>query len=99
MGSLAQLASASGYRVTGCDAKIYPPMSTQLQRAGIQVTEGYHEDQLALAPDVYLIGNAMARGNPLVEAILNAGLAYTSGPQWLREQILPGKWVLGVAGT
>jgi UDP-N-acetylmuramate: L-alanyl-gamma-D-glutamyl-meso-diaminopimelate ligase len=99
MGSLAQLASAKGYRVTGCDANVYPPMSTQLEAAGIELIEGFAVDQLSLQPDMYIIGNAISRGNPLLEAILNGGLPYTSGPQWLSDHILQGKWVLAVSGT
>ncbi|MEO0443447.1 MAG: UDP-N-acetylmuramate:L-alanyl-gamma-D-glutamyl-meso-diaminopimelate ligase [Pseudomonadota bacterium] len=99
MGSLACLAVAKGLRVTGCDANVYPPMSTQLEQAGIELIEGYGPDQLSLEPDLFIIGNAMSRGNPLVEEILNRGLNYLSGPQWLREYILPGKWVLAVSGT
>src|SRR5690606_1614623 len=99
MGSLAQLAKALGHRVTGSDANVYPPMSTQLQAAGIGLVEGFDPGQLEPAPDLVVIGNAMSRGNPAVEAVLNRGLAYTSGPQWLRDQVLPGKWVLAVAGT
>jgi UDP-N-acetylmuramate: L-alanyl-gamma-D-glutamyl-meso-diaminopimelate ligase len=99
MGSLAQLAKALGHRVTGSDANVYPPMSTQLQAAGIELVEGFDPGQLEPAPDLVVIGNAMSRGNPAVEAVLNRGLAYTSGPQWLRDQVLPGKWVLAVAGT
>ena len=99
MGSLAQLAVEQGYRVTGCDANVYPPMSTQLELAGIELIQGYALTQLDLVPDVFIIGNAMTRGNPLVEAILDRGLPYTSGPQWLSENVLQGKWVLAVAGT
>jgi UDP-N-acetylmuramate: L-alanyl-gamma-D-glutamyl-meso-diaminopimelate ligase len=99
MGSLAQLAIAQGYRVTGADANVYPPMSTQLEAAGIELIEGYSPDQLDLTPDLFVIGNAISRGNPLLEAILNAGLAYTSGPQWLRDHVLQGKWVLAISGT
>jgi UDP-N-acetylmuramate: L-alanyl-gamma-D-glutamyl-meso-diaminopimelate ligase len=99
MGSLAQLAAAKGYRVTGCDANVYPPMSTQLMAAGIELIEGYDPAQLALNPDIFVIGNAMSRGNPLVEAVLDQGLPYVSGPQWLHDVILPGKWVLAVSGT
>ena len=99
MGSLAQLAVEKGYRVTGCDANVYPPMSTQLAAAGIELIQGFGESQLALEPDVFVIGNAMSRGNPLVEAILAQGLPYTSGPQWLSDHILQGKWVLAVSGT
>ena len=99
MGSLAQLAIAQGYRVTGADANVYPPMSTQLEAAGIELIEGFHTDQLSLAPDMFIIGNAISRGNPLLEAILDAGLPYTSGPQWLSDHVLQGKWVLAVSGT
>ncbi|MFT7387079.1 MAG: UDP-N-acetylmuramate: L-alanyl-gamma-D-glutamyl-meso-diaminopimelate ligase [Candidatus Endobugula sp.] len=99
MGSLAQLAIAKGYRVTGCDANVYPPMSLQLETAGIELIEGFATDQLSLQPDIFIIGNAISRGNPLLEAILNAGLPYTSGPQWLSDHILQGKWVLAVSGT
>ncbi len=99
MGSLALLAKAAGYRVTGCDAGVYPPMSTQLQNAGIELIEGFSADQLSLKPDIYVVGNVVSRGNPLMEAILDRGLAYISGPQWLSENILRDKWVLAVAGT
>jgi UDP-N-acetylmuramate: L-alanyl-gamma-D-glutamyl-meso-diaminopimelate ligase len=99
MGSLALLARSAGHRVTGCDAQVYPPMSTQLVEAGIELIEGYSSEQLALVPDVWVIGNVISRGNPLIEAILNAGLPYTSGPQWVSEHILQGRWVLAVAGT
>lgn len=99
MGGVAQLAKAAGHRVTGCDAHVYPPMSDQLRAAGIELIEGYEADQLALKPDLWVIGNAISRGNPLLEAILDAGLSYTSGPQWLGENILRGKHVLTVAGT
>lgn len=99
MGSLAQLAVAEGHRVTGSDANVYPPMSTQLQRAGIQLTEGYDPAQLEPAPDLVIIGNALSRGNPAVEAVLERGLPYTSGAQWLCDHFLGGRWVLAVAGT
>ena len=99
MGGVALLAQARGARVTGCDANVYPPMSTQLAAAGVELIEGYDAAQLELKPDVYVIGNAVSRGNPLLEAILDAGLGYTSGPQWLAEHVLAGKWVLAVAGT
>ncbi|GAA5178481.1 UDP-N-acetylmuramate:L-alanyl-gamma-D-glutamyl-me so-diaminopimelate ligase [Niveibacterium umoris] len=99
MGGIALLARAAGHRVTGCDANVYPPMSTQLEAQGIGLIEGYDPAQLDLGADVYVVGNAVSRGNPLLEAILDRGLPYTSGPQWLAEQILPGKWVLAVAGT
>lgn len=99
MGGVAQLARAAGHRVTGCDANVYPPMSDQLRGAGVDLIEGYGPDQLALKPDCYVVGNAISRGNPLLEAILDQGLAYVSGPQWLAENVLQGRWVLGVAGT
>lgn len=99
MGGLALLARAAGHRVTGCDANVYPPMSTQLEEQGIALIEGYDASQLALEPDVFVIGNAVSRGNPLLEAILDQGLPYVSGPQWLAEQVLHKKWVLAVAGT
>lgn len=99
MGGLALLARAAGHRVTGCDANVYPPMSTQLQQAGIELIEGFAADQLAIKPDVWVIGNVVTRGNRLMEAILDQGLSYQSGPQWLAQTVLPGKWVLGVAGT
>ena len=99
MGGIALLARAAGHRVTGCDANVYPPMSTQLEEQGIALTEGYDARQLALAPDVFVVGNAISRGNPLLEAILDKNLPYVSGPQWLAEHVLQGRWVLGVAGT
>ena len=99
MGGLAQLAGAAGHRVTGCDVGVYPPMSTQLEAAGIALTEGYGVEQLALAPDYFVVGNAISRGNPLLEEILDRGLSYVSGPQWLAEHVLQGRWVLAVAGT
>ncbi len=99
MGSLAQLAKALGHRVTGCDANVYPPMSTQLQAAGIELTEGFDPAQLEPRPDLVVIGNAMSRGNPAVEAVLDRGIPYTSGPQWLCDHLLQDKWVLAVAGT
>ncbi len=99
MGGVAQLAVAAGHRVTGCDANVYPPMSDQLRQAGIELVEGFDLAQLALGADVYVVGNAISRGNPLLEAILDQGLPYVSGPQWLSEHVLQGRWVLGVAGT
>ncbi len=99
MGGIAQLARACGHRVTGCDANVYPPMSDQLRSAGIELIEGFATDQLALKPDVFVVGNAISRGNPLLEAVLDQGLPYVSGPQWLAENVLQGRWVLGVAGT
>ncbi|MFO1251658.1 MAG: UDP-N-acetylmuramate:L-alanyl-gamma-D-glutamyl-meso-diaminopimelate ligase [Inhella sp.] len=99
MGGLAALAREAGHKVTGCDANVYPPMSTQLQQLGIELIEGWSPDQLELKPDLYVVGNVVSRGNPLMEAILDAGLPYTSGPQWLQEHVLQGRHVLAVAGT
>ncbi|NLF55789.1 MAG: UDP-N-acetylmuramate:L-alanyl-gamma-D-glutamyl-meso-diaminopimelate ligase, partial [Thauera phenolivorans] len=99
MGGVALLARAAGHTVTGCDANVYPPMSSQLEEQGIALTEGYDPAQVALAPDLFVVGNAVSRGNPLLEAILDRGLPYVSGPQWLAEHVLAGRWVLGVAGT
>ena len=99
MGGIALLARASGHRVTGCDANVYPPMSTQLEAQGIELIEGYDAAQAGLAPDLFVIGNAISRGNPLLEEILDKGLAYVSGPQWLAGNVLRDKWVLAVAGT
>ncbi len=99
MGGLAVLAKAAGHRVTGCDQNVYPPMSTQLQAQGIDLIAGFGVEQTALAPDLYVIGNVVSRGNALMEEILNRGLPYTSGPQWIGEHILQQRWVLAVAGT
>jgi UDP-N-acetylmuramate-alanine ligase len=99
MGGVALLARAAGHKVTGCDANVYPPMSTQLEEQGIGLVEGYGVEQLGLKPDVFVVGNAISRGNPLLEAILDQGLPYVSGPQWLAENVLQGRWVLAVAGT
>ena len=100
MGSLALLARAAGYRVTGSDQQVYPPMSTQLQQQGITLHNGYDDvAQLNPAPDTVVVGNAMSRGSPVVEALLNSSIPYTSGPQFLAEHILPGRHVLAVAGT
>ena len=99
MGGIAAIARAAGHTVTGCDANVYPPMSDQLRSLGIELIEGWDATQLDLNPDIFVIGNVVTRGNPLMEAILAQNLAYTSGPQWLAENVLHGKWVLGVAGT
>lgn len=99
MGGIAVLAKQAGHRVTGCDANVYPPMSTQLEAQGIELIEGFSPEQTKLNPDIYVIGNVVSRGNPLMEEILNQGLPYISGPQWLAENVLQGKWVLAVAGT
>ena len=99
MGGIALLAREAGHQVTGCDANVYPPMSTQLEEQGIALTEGYGADQIGLQPDLFVVGNAISRGNPLLEEILDRNLPYVSGPQWLAENILRDKWVLAVAGT
>lgn len=99
MGGLAVIARQSGYRVSGSDQQVYPPMSTQLQEQGIELMEGYRAENLAAKPDLVIIGNALSRGNPEVEAVLNLGLKYVSGAQWLAEHVLHNKWVLAVAGT
>ncbi|MEO7742409.1 MAG: UDP-N-acetylmuramate:L-alanyl-gamma-D-glutamyl-meso-diaminopimelate ligase [Usitatibacter sp.] len=100
MGGLAKIAREAGHRVTGCDAQVYPPMSEQLRTIGIELHEGYDAQQLdVFRADLYVVGNAMTRGMPVVEAILDRGLAYYSGPQWLSEHLLVDKWVLAVAGT
>lgn len=99
MGGIALIARAAGHRVTGCDANVYPPMSTQLEAEGIGLIDGYDASQVDLAPDLFVVGNAISRGNPLLEEILDRGLPYVSGPQWLSEQVLGSRWVLAVAGT
>ena len=99
MGGLALLARDSGYRVSGSDANVYPPMSTQLLESGIAVTDGYDADQLQPAPDCVVVGNALSRGNSAIESMLNRHLHYTSGPEWLGQHILKDRWVLAVAGT
>jgi UDP-N-acetylmuramate: L-alanyl-gamma-D-glutamyl-meso-diaminopimelate ligase len=99
MGGIAALARAAGHRVTGSDRNVYPPMSTQLEALGIELIEGYEPDQLKLEPDVFVVGNVMSRGNALIEALLDSGRPYVSGPQWLAQNVLQGRWVLGVAGT
>jgi UDP-N-acetylmuramate: L-alanyl-gamma-D-glutamyl-meso-diaminopimelate ligase len=99
MGGIAAIAKAAGYRVTGCDANVYPPMSDQLRSLGIELTEGFDESQLKLRPDVWVVGNVVTRGNPLMEGILDQGERYVSGPQWLAENVLAGKHVLAIAGT
>jgi UDP-N-acetylmuramate: L-alanyl-gamma-D-glutamyl-meso-diaminopimelate ligase len=102
MGGLAAIAKQAGHAVSGCDANVYPPMSTQLADLGIGLTEGYDPAQLdgvARDADVFVVGNVVSRGNPLIEAIMNRGAAYVSGPQWLFENVLRDKWVLAVAGT
>jgi len=99
MGGIAAIARAAGFKVTGCDANVYPPMSTQLESLGIDLISGFTPDQVDLKPDLFVIGNVVSRGNRLMEEILNRGLPYTSGPQWVGEHILSGKHVLAVAGT
>jgi len=107
MGGLAALARAAGHRVTGCDSGVYPPMSDQLRALGIELIEGFGADQLTLAPDMFVVGNVVSRARqadgspkfPLMEAILDAGHPYTSGPQWLAEHVLQGRHVIAVAGT
>ena len=99
MGGLALIARALGHRVTGCDENVYPPMSEVLDRAGVAVAHGYDPAQLSPAPDLVVVGNAMTRGNPCVEHVLDAGLRYASGPAWLSENVLAGRHVVAVAGT
>jgi len=99
MGGLALIARELGYKVSGSDQNVYPPMSTQLEQQGIQLMNGYKAENLDCKPDLVVIGNAMSRGNEEVEAVLNQGLKYVSGPQWLSEHVLHNKWVLAVAGT
>ena len=99
MGGIALIARELGHRVTGSDANVYPPMSTQLEAAGIELMQGYAPSHLEPAPDQVVVGNAMSRGNPAVEYMLDRGLRYTSGPQWLAENLLHERWVLAVAGT
>jgi UDP-N-acetylmuramate: L-alanyl-gamma-D-glutamyl-meso-diaminopimelate ligase len=99
MGGIAAIARQAGHTVTGCDANVYPPMSRQLEAQNIALIEGYSADQIKLKPDLWIIGNTVSRGNPLMEEILDRGQRYISGPQWLAENILSSKWVLAVAGT
>ncbi len=99
MGGLANIAKAAGYRVTGADLNLYPPMSTQLEVLGIEFIQGYDAEQLDLKPDVVVVGNALSRGRPVIEAMLDRGIPYTSGPQWLAEHVLHKKHVIAVAGT
>jgi UDP-N-acetylmuramate: L-alanyl-gamma-D-glutamyl-meso-diaminopimelate ligase len=99
MGGIALIAREAGHRVTGCDANVYPPMSTQLEAQGIELIEGFDPEQLSIGADLYVIGNVISRGNPLMEAILDRNLPYVSGPQWLGDNVLRQKWVLAVAGT
>ncbi|PQJ68351.1 MULTISPECIES: UDP-N-acetylmuramate:L-alanyl-gamma-D-glutamyl-meso-diaminopimelate ligase [Photobacterium] len=99
MGGAAMLARQLGHKVTGSDANVYPPMSTMLEAQGIEIIQGYDPKQLDPAPDLVVIGNAMSRGNPCVEYVLNSNLRYTSGPQWLQEYLLHDRWVMAVSGT
>ena len=99
MGGIAAIAKSLGHKVTGSDKNVYPPMSTQLEALGIELTEGYCERQFDPAPDMVVIGNAMSRGNPAVEYVLNRNLPYTSGPQWLLDNLLKDRWVIGLSGT
>lgn len=99
MGGIALLARELGFRVTGSDANVYPPMSTQLEQSGIELVEGYNPCQLEPAPDLVVIGNAMSRGNACVEYVLNRNIPYTSGPQWLLENLLKDRWVIALSGT
>jgi UDP-N-acetylmuramate: L-alanyl-gamma-D-glutamyl-meso-diaminopimelate ligase len=99
MGGIAAIAKSLGHKVTGSDKNVYPPMSTQLEALGIELTEGYCESQFDPAPDMVVVGNAMSRGNPAVEYVLNRNLPYTSGPQWLLDNLLKDRWVIGLSGT
>jgi UDP-N-acetylmuramate: L-alanyl-gamma-D-glutamyl-meso-diaminopimelate ligase len=99
MGGIAAVAAEAGHKVTGCDANVYPPMSSQLEALGIRLTEGYGADQISLRPDLWIIGNVVTRGNPLMEALLDRGERFVSGPQWLADSVLHGRQVLAVAGT
>ncbi|MDO6547809.1 UDP-N-acetylmuramate:L-alanyl-gamma-D-glutamyl-meso-diaminopimelate ligase [Pseudoalteromonas carrageenovora] len=99
MGGIAAIAKSLGHKVTGSDQNVYPPMSTQLEELGIELTQGFNVNQLEPKPDMVVIGNAMSRGNPCVEYVLDKGLPYTSGPEWLKHNLLQNSWVLAVAGT
>lgn len=99
MGGIAAIAKEMGHRVSGCDANVYPPMSTQLESLGIELMQGYLIEHLADEPDIVIVGNAMSRGNPMVEYVLDRNIPYTSGPQWLLENVLKDRWVLAVSGT
>src|SRR5580658_3367370 len=99
MGGIAAIAKAAGHKVTGSDRNVYPPMSTQLRALGIDLVEGFEAAQLDLAPDVVVVGNVMTRGIPVIEAMLDRGLPYASGPEWLAREVLKDRWVLAVAGT
>jgi len=99
MGGIAAIARAAGHRVTGSDRNVYPPMSTQLEALGIEVQQGFEASQLEPAPDIVVVGNVMTRGQPVIEALLEQGIAYASGPEWLSREVLKDRWVLAVAGT
>src|SRR5579863_3780410 len=99
MGGIAAVARAAGHEVTGSDRNVYPPMSTQLQALGIELSEGYGAEQLDAKPDVVLVGNVMSRGQPVIEALLESAIPYRSGPEWLAREVLKDRWVLAVAGT
>src|SRR5690606_29122184 len=99
MAGIASLARSLGHRVTGTDRALYPPMSTQLAQLGIEIIEGYDNDRLEPAPDCVIVGNVMSRGMPVVERLLDSGLAYSSGPEWLAREVLRDRWTLAVAGT
>jgi hypothetical protein len=99
MGGIAAIARAAGHRVTGSDRNVYPPMSTQLEAMGIDVIQGFEADQLEPAPDVVVVGNVMTRGQPVIEALLELGIPYASGPEWLSREVLKDRWVIAVAGT
>ena len=99
MGGVAAIAREAGHRVTGSDRNVYPPMSTQLESLGIELIEGYEAGQLDLRPDVVVVGNVMTRGQPVIEALLDRGMPYASGPEWLAREVLRDRWVLAVAGT
>lgn len=99
MGGIAMLARSLGHQVTGSDANVYPPMSTLLEKQGIDLIQGYDPSQLTPRPDLVIVGNAMGRGNPCVEAVLEEGMPYASGAQWLHDNVLHQRWVIAVAGT
>ncbi len=99
MGGIAAIAKSLGHTVTGSDTNVYPPMSTQLEQLGIELTAGFGTEQFDPAPDMVIIGNAMSRGNPAVEYVLNRNLPYTSGPQWLLDNLLTNRWVIAASGT
>src|SRR6201996_3843919 len=99
MGGIAAIAKAAGHKVTGSDRNVYPPMSTQLRALGIELVEGFEAAQLDVKPDVVVVGNVMTRGVPVVEALLDRGLPYASGPEWLAREVLKDRWVIAIAGT